>query len=217
MEGLDPEHGGAARAELTSRMPLYALISRDSTVMSPNFPFFALPFSSPCPWPAQPSPPGHPGEDRARRGRAARRARERRPGRARRRWLGWSGAAWHACGRPTRQLRLREDPLDAAVPEGLAPADPVGLPKGSAWAPYVDYGYSDEVMLLVELTPPAGALPGPVAIRGDAEWLVCKDICIPEKAHARARPHGGRRRGGRHGRRSPLRQGTLEAARGARR
>ena len=37
-------------------------------------------------------------------------------------------------------------------------------------------------MLLAELTPPADAKPGPVAIRGDADWLVCKDICIPEKA-----------------------------------
>jgi thiol:disulfide interchange protein DsbD len=46
----------------------------------------------------------------------------------------------------------------------------------------MNYGYSDEVLLLVELTPPVEAKPGPVAIKADADWLVCKEICIPEKA-----------------------------------
>jgi len=69
------------------------------------------------------------------------------------------------------------------LPEGWR-AGPIQWPHPEAQrvGPLMNYGYSDEVMLLTELTPPAGAKPGPVAIRGNADWLVCKDICIPEKA-----------------------------------
>ena len=55
-------------------------------------------------------------------------------------------------------------------------------PEAQRVGPLMNYGYSGEAMLLVELTPPADAKPGPVTIKADADWLVCKDICIPEKA-----------------------------------
>lgn len=49
--------------------------------------------------------------------------------------------------------------------------------------PLVSYGYEDEVWLLADLrapeTLPAG---GNVQIAGKAEWLVCKDICLPASA-----------------------------------
>ncbi|HEX4943711.1 MAG TPA: thioredoxin family protein [Usitatibacteraceae bacterium] len=69
------------------------------------------------------------------------------------------------------------------LPEGWS-AGPIQWPHPEAQrvGPLMNYGYSDEVMLLTDLTPPADAKPGPVAIRADATWLVCKDICIPEKA-----------------------------------
>jgi len=69
------------------------------------------------------------------------------------------------------------------LPEGWT-AGPIQWPHPEAQrvGPLMNYGYSDEVMLLVELTPPADALPGPVTLKADADWLVCKDICIPEKA-----------------------------------
>lgn len=54
---------------------------------------------------------------------------------------------------------------------------PQPLPIG----PLLNYGYEDEVVLLSQLTPPANAKPGVHAIKAKAEWLVCKDICIPEK------------------------------------
>lgn len=54
---------------------------------------------------------------------------------------------------------------------------PQTLPVG----PLMNYGYEDEVVLLSELTPPADAKPGPATLRANAEWLVCKDVCIPEK------------------------------------
>src|ERR1700682_966999 len=54
---------------------------------------------------------------------------------------------------------------------------PQPLPVG----PLMNYGYEDEVVLLAELTPPADAKPGSAPVKAKAEWLVCKDICIPEK------------------------------------
>ena len=69
------------------------------------------------------------------------------------------------------------------LPEGWS-AGPILWPHPEAQrvGPLMNYGYSDEVVLLSELTPPADAKPGPVALAADASWLVCKDICIPEKA-----------------------------------
>ncbi|HEY2628676.1 MAG TPA: protein-disulfide reductase DsbD domain-containing protein [Usitatibacter sp.] len=68
------------------------------------------------------------------------------------------------------------------LPEGWKAGDiqwpyPQPLPVG----PLLNYGYDDEVVLLVSLTPPANAPEGPAAIKAHAEWLVCKDICVPEK------------------------------------
>jgi len=54
---------------------------------------------------------------------------------------------------------------------------PQKLPVG----PLMNYGYEDEVVLLADLTPPADAKPGNAEIKARAEWLVCKDVCIPEK------------------------------------
>ena len=55
-------------------------------------------------------------------------------------------------------------------------------PEAQRIGPLMNYGYADEVLLLVELTPPADAKPGPIALQADADWLVCKDICIPDKS-----------------------------------
>ena len=77
-------------------------------------------------------------------------------------------------GLPTR--------IQWVLPEGWKAGDiqwpyPKHLPVG----PLMNYGYEDEVVLLSELTPPANAKPGTVVIGARAEWLVCKDVCIPEK------------------------------------
>lgn len=68
------------------------------------------------------------------------------------------------------------------LPEGWKAGEiqwpyPKNLPVG----PLMNYGYEDEVVLLVELTPPASASPGTYLVKAKAEWLVCKDVCIPEK------------------------------------
>lgn len=45
------------------------------------------------------------------------------------------------------------------------------------------HGYEGVVYLPISLTPPRGLAPGqPVTLRAKAEWLMCKDICIPGDA-----------------------------------
>ncbi len=46
--------------------------------------------------------------------------------------------------------------------------------------PLMTYGFEGEILLLVEITPPA-QLPvgGTVRIGAKAEWLVCKELCMP--------------------------------------
>ena len=41
------------------------------------------------------------------------------------------------------------------------------------------YIYEDEVMLLVEITPPGSAARGRVALRRKLRWLVCEQTCVP--------------------------------------
>ena len=41
------------------------------------------------------------------------------------------------------------------------------------------YGYHDEVLLLVPLTPPAKIDSASVTLAAEASWLVCEKICIP--------------------------------------
>jgi thiol:disulfide interchange protein DsbD len=55
-------------------------------------------------------------------------------------------------------------------------------PKRIPTGPLMDYGYEGEPWLLVDITAPANATPGQVAtLRADANWLVCKEVCIPEQ------------------------------------
>jgi thiol:disulfide interchange protein/DsbC/DsbD-like thiol-disulfide interchange protein len=54
---------------------------------------------------------------------------------------------------------------------------PRRLPVG----PLMNYGYEGEVLLPVALTAPAGAKPGDkVALKAQASFLVCAEICVPE-------------------------------------
>jgi thiol:disulfide interchange protein DsbD len=83
-----------------------------------------------------------------------------------------------------------KNPGDSGLPTRIQWLLPQGWKAGEIQWPYpkplpvgplMNYGYEDEVVLLSELTPPADAKPGSYPIKAKAEWLVCKDICIPEK------------------------------------
>lgn len=70
------------------------------------------------------------------------------------------------------------------LPEGFA-SGPLQWPRPERFAsgPLMSFGYSGEVMLLTEVTPPATLAAGSQArIAAEAEWLVCREICIPQTA-----------------------------------
>jgi len=70
------------------------------------------------------------------------------------------------------------------LPQGFTAGDikwphPERIPFGEL----ANYGYSEQVLLRTEIVVPAGLKVGDnVTVKADAAWLVCKDICIPEKA-----------------------------------
>ncbi len=101
----------------------------------------------------------------------------------------------------TVALRLRmaegwhtywRNPGDSGLPTTLAWTLPAGATAGPIlWpAPYalpveplMNYGYEGEVLLLTEILAPADARPGEtLALAAKAEWLVCRETCIPEEA-----------------------------------
>jgi thiol:disulfide interchange protein DsbD len=54
---------------------------------------------------------------------------------------------------------------------------PERLPVG----PLMNYGYSNESWLLVRMTAPDSLPPDAVTLNARADWLVCKEECIPEE------------------------------------
>lgn len=68
------------------------------------------------------------------------------------------------------------------LPPGFAASDirwphPERIPYGEL----ANYGYSGRILLPVDITVPAGLQPGTtVTLRVEANWLTCKDICVPE-------------------------------------
>ena len=88
-----------------------------------------------------------------------------------------------------------KNPGDSGLPTRIQWVLPEGWKAGAIQWPYphrlpigplMNYGYEDEVVLLVDLTPASGAAPGKYPVKAKAEWLVCKDICIPEKGEVDA-------------------------------
>lgn len=78
---------------------------------------------------------------------------------------------------------------------GLATAIEWDLPEGWAasgitWpepqkivtGPLVSFGYENEVLHLVTLTPPDNLPAGTVLLKARVDWLECEDICVPGQA-----------------------------------
>jgi thiol:disulfide interchange protein DsbD len=84
-----------------------------------------------------------------------------------------------------------QNPGDAGQPTAIQWTLPMGWRAGPiAWpfpkelpvGPLMDYGYEGEPWLLVDIMPPANAMPGhSVNLKAHAMWLVCKEVCIPEE------------------------------------
>ena len=82
-----------------------------------------------------------------------------------------------------------KNPGDSGLPTEIAwtlpagaKADPIVWPTPSFIdvGGIVNYGFHDDVLLLVRITPPADA-SGSFVLKADANWLVCDDVCIPEE------------------------------------
>ncbi len=83
-----------------------------------------------------------------------------------------------------------KNPGDSGYPTKVTWALPAGYsisefdwpaPKRLATGPIVNFGYEGEVLLPATVTVPANAVIGSsITLKGKAEWLVCKDVCIPE-------------------------------------
>ena len=46
----------------------------------------------------------------------------------------------------------------------------------------ITYGYSGEVLLMLEVTPPDDLAPGDVTLQARASWLACETTCVPGSA-----------------------------------
>jgi thiol:disulfide interchange protein/DsbC/DsbD-like thiol-disulfide interchange protein len=83
-----------------------------------------------------------------------------------------------------------KNPGDSGEPTAITWSLPQGVTAGAIqWpaperlpvGPLMNFGYSDTVLLLTEITVPANFAPGTLALEADATWLVCERICIPEE------------------------------------
>jgi thiol:disulfide interchange protein len=85
-----------------------------------------------------------------------------------------------------------KNPADSGLPTKLKWSLPEGFAAGEiAWPhperiaapPLMSYGYEREVVLPVVVTVPSGLTAGqPVRLAARADWLECKEICLPGKA-----------------------------------
>ena len=100
----------------------------------------------------------------------------------------------------TLALRLRMDrgwhtywqnPGESGLPTTLAWKLPAGFqaspiqwppPQALPTGPLMNYGYEGEVLLLTEVAVPREANATSATLAARADWLVCKEICIPEGA-----------------------------------
>ena len=83
-----------------------------------------------------------------------------------------------------------KNPGDSGLPTSLRWTLPAGFAAGEiAWptprplplGSLVNYGYEGRLLLAVPLTVPQGVGGNAVRAELQAEWLVCKDVCIPEE------------------------------------
>jgi thiol:disulfide interchange protein/DsbC/DsbD-like thiol-disulfide interchange protein len=90
---------------------------------------------------------------------------------------------WHTYWQNTGDSGLPTT-LTWKLPEGLR-AGPIQWPAPRALpvGPLVNYGYEGEVLLLSDIATVPDFLSGKtVTLSARADWLVCKEICIPEGA-----------------------------------
>ncbi len=70
------------------------------------------------------------------------------------------------------------------LPPGIA-AGPMQfpIPERLPLGPLMDFGYEDEVTFPMMLHADASVKPGPIHLDAKVDWLICREVCIPGKAH----------------------------------
>ena len=83
-----------------------------------------------------------------------------------------------------------KNPGDSGLPTTLTWTLPAGVAAGEiAWptpkrlpvGPLVNYGYEGELLLPVPLSVSPEFKAGNLDVKLAAQWLVCKDVCIPQQ------------------------------------
>jgi thiol:disulfide interchange protein/DsbC/DsbD-like thiol-disulfide interchange protein len=83
------------------------------------------------------------------------------------------------------------NPGDSGAPTEIDWELPVGFSAGEiqwpsperiVYGPLMNFGYSNEALYPVLITPPATLTNDAIVLRARVGWLVCADICIPEDA-----------------------------------
>ena len=85
---------------------------------------------------------------------------------------------WKNPGDSGEPSRISWDMPDKFTASQIAWPVPEAIPVG----PLTNYGYSNEVLLPVTITPPIDLSADQVTLTANATWLVCEKICIPERA-----------------------------------
>ncbi|MFC5864785.1 protein-disulfide reductase DsbD family protein [Acidicapsa dinghuensis] len=69
------------------------------------------------------------------------------------------------------------------LPDGITAGEiQFPAPKRLPLGPLMDFGYEDEVLFPMTLTVANTVKPGPAVLDAKVSWLVCREVCIPEKA-----------------------------------
>src|SRR5262245_34432381 len=89
---------------------------------------------------------------------------------------------WHTYWKNPGESGLPTE-IKWTLPAGVT-AEPIVWPTPHLFdiGGVINYGFQDEAMLLVRITPAAGLTGESLKLAADANWLVCEDVCIPEDA-----------------------------------
>jgi len=83
-----------------------------------------------------------------------------------------------------------KNPGDTGLPTSITWTLPDGVtagvlqwpaPQAQVFGPFVNYGFDDEVLLLTEFKA-TNIVPPLLKIQARADWLMCRDVCIPDGA-----------------------------------
>ena len=88
---------------------------------------------------------------------------------------------WHTYWKNPGESGLPSE-IKWTLPPGVT-AEPIVWPTPRLFdvGGVINYGFQDEAMLLVRITPGAGLAGDALKLGAEANWLVCEDVCIPEE------------------------------------